>query len=66
MGKFLVGLGLIVMASAIAFYGLVGDEAGVPPSLVNTASAAAVWVFLAGTLIAILGGVFGGKTQPRR
>jgi hypothetical protein len=57
MSKFLVGIGLIVMASGIAFYGLATDEPGTPAAAANMAAATAFWVFFAGTLIAITGGM---------
>ncbi len=62
MEKFLVGLGLVVMASAVAFYGFVTDESGAVSTVANSGAAAAFWVFLTGTLIAILGGL----TRARR
>jgi hypothetical protein len=62
MGKFIVGLGLVVMLSAVAFYSFVANDPAVPVSAINaTALPGAFWVFLAGTLIAIMGGLQGRR-----
>lgn len=57
MGRFLVGVGLVVMLSAVAFFSVVANDPTVPVSQVNNAVSSAVWTFLAGTAIAIVGGL---------
>jgi uncharacterized membrane-anchored protein YitT (DUF2179 family) len=57
MSKLLVGLGLVVMASAVAYFGLVSGQPQVTAATVNSAASAAFWLFLTGTMIAIAGGI---------
>ena len=61
MGRFLVGVGLVVMLSAVAFFATMQGDATATAQQVDSAVSSAVWIFLAGTMIAI----FGGVVQPR-
>ena len=61
LGKLLVGLGLTVMAVAIAYYGIASDTALPGGTPGHTLSATTFWVFFAGTLLAIAGGTVSAK-----
>lgn len=57
MQKVLVGGGLVTMLSAIAFVSMIAGDAAVPVSVVNSATVIGFWGFVAGTLVAIVGGL---------
>lgn len=61
LGKFLVGLGLTVMAAAIAYYGIATDAAPLGGAEAPSATATTFWAFVAGTLMAIAGGIVSAK-----
>ena len=59
-GKLMVGLGLTVMAAAIAYYGVATDAAALGGA--HATSATTFWAFFAGTLMAIAGGIVSAKS----
>ena len=59
LGTFLVGLGLTVMAAAIAYYGVASNTAALGGG--HALSATTFWAFFAGTLMAIAGGIVSAK-----
>lgn len=61
LGKFLVGLGLTVMAAAIAYYGVATDAAALGRAHGHAPAATTFWAFFAGTLVAIAGGIVSAR-----
>jgi hypothetical protein len=59
LGRAIVGLGLIVMASALAFYGIATE--GTTATQSAAATLRCVWAFLLGTIIMIAGGLAGAR-----
>ena len=55
LGKFLVGCGLMIMACAIAYYGLANDLPNI--SVPDRGASLAFLTFLVGVLVAIIGGI---------
>jgi hypothetical protein len=57
VGKFLVGIGLVIMASAIAYYGMSMEAAATGSQAADRGASLAFLVFLFGVLVAIVGGI---------
>jgi hypothetical protein len=55
--KVLVGIGLVTMLSAVAFFSVVANDSEIPVSVVNGAAVTAFWGFLFGTALAVCGGL---------
>lgn len=57
MGRLIVGGGLVMMVSAVAFLFMVSSDASVPGSVVAEATVTSFWGFVGGALVAIAGGL---------
>ncbi len=54
-GKLLTGFGLMIMASAMAYFGHASDLATSSGADYGPIAGASFWIFIAGALVAILG-----------